>query len=141
MSEMEKLADRVDRVVKYFDKIAHRDSTQLRFQPGHLVYDDLALIPDSLRQHATALEIGRGIGREEAAKVCESLTEEAAKASGYMNGYLATMIRLLDDPALDVEAWAETLAQTIDATLHDSAAPARTAIIRRAVLASLIGTK
>lgn len=30
---------------------------------------------DALRQHATALEIGRGIGREEAAKVCDQRAE------------------------------------------------------------------
>lgn len=72
------------------------------------------------RQHATALEIGRGIGREEAAKVCEvssdAAVEEAATslASGDTKGRLTMITHHLcaqglaaairsTSPALDVE--------------------------------------
>lgn len=152
MSEMEKLADAIDPRVRKLG---------IRFPSKQAVATDADLLiaaSDALRQRATALEIGRGIGREEAAKVVDEAAErclanaehqrqhgdrKVAEQWGMKASLLfdrASAIRAASQ-ALDVEA---LFARCIDPALSAyNGAPdshsQNVANVVRIVLASLIG--
>lgn len=103
------------------------------------------------RQHATALEIGRGIGREEAAAMHDNRAAECEeKMAGASHGMLDHFTRMEQwhaasaefiraaSPALDVEGMVEIGAKAID-ELHDRFLPddISSDMESRAVLASL----
>lgn len=69
MSEMEKLLNEAEQYAADFEKFVAKAGPDY---PKQRVIGLLREMSDALRQHATALEIGRGIGREEAAKEVDS---------------------------------------------------------------------
>lgn len=127
MSEMEKLADAIDPRKHPVPTI---EPPAWNWRPRH---DDLIAASNTLRQHATALEIGRGIGREEAAKEVDSW------ATTFGSQRIASAIRAASQ-ALDVEGMVEQVGSVIDSTYsidigyHEID---NTEAIARAVLASL----
>lgn len=101
MTEIEKLAGLIDPRVK-------RGVMNVAFQQWPDPHDLIAA-SDALRQHATALEIGRGIGREEAAKEVDSW------ATTFGSQRIAAAIRAAS-PVLDVEGMVERIAKAIERT-------------------------
>lgn len=103
---------------------------------------------DALRQHATPLEIGRGIGREEAAKIADGWLQQfrdrkidfvrAEKFASDADADIRDLIRAAP-LALDVEALVERVAAIIEPSMEQPASGAAQRVARAVIAALGVG--
>lgn len=112
MSEMEKLADELARVT---GEGSDREALACLVR-------NLPTILASLRQHATALEIGRGMGRADVMAFVDDLRDRCINNGTFIDGPAIAALSEVKNkaealsPALDVEALVERVFKTIVAS-------------------------